>query len=181
MSRPSDECRLTRRQLIVGAAAAFGGLALAPELLRAADSYYMLPQPARTALGESPLVYVSPLHRDGRESSCHGEVWFFVDGGSVVVVTAAEGWKVKAVGSGRDRARLWVGDFGLVKRAGERFRSAPTFLARAAIDRDPKLFARLLDAFGERYASEWGKWKPRFEKGYADGSRVVLRYTPIGG
>jgi hypothetical protein len=180
MSEPSNECRLTRRQLIVGAAAAFGGLTLAPELLRAGDSY-ALPQLARTALGESPLVYVSPLHREGRESSCHGEVWFFVDGGSVVIATAAEGWKVKAVGSGRDRARLWVGDFGPVKRAGDGFRSAPTFLARAEIDRDPKVFARLLDAFGKRYANSWGKWKPRFEQGYADGSRVVLRYTPIGG
>jgi hypothetical protein len=180
MSGRSDECRLTRRQLLAGTAAAFGGLALAPELLRAGDSY-ALSQPARTALGESPLVYVSPLHRDGRESSCHGEVWFFVDGGSVVIATAAEGWKAKAVHSGRHRARLWVGDFGPVKRAGDRFRSAPTFLARVEIDRDPKVFARLLDAFGRRYADSWAKWKPRFEKGYADGSRVVLRYTPVSG
>jgi len=180
MSGRSDEWNLTRRQLLVGTAASFGGMALYPGLLRAGD-LYALPQPTRTALGESKLVYVSPLHRDGRESSCHGEVWFFVDGGSVVIATATDGWKVKAVNSGRDRARLWVGDFGPVKRAGDRLHSAPAFLAGVEIDRDPKLFEKLLAAFGARYAADsWDKWKLRFETGYADGSRVVLRYTPIG-
>ena len=40
-------------------------------------------------------------------------------------------------------------------------------------------WSRLMAAFSKRYAEEWGKWGPRFERGRADGSRVLIRYTPI--
>jgi len=186
----NDDCRpagadiaegapgLTRRELLVSGAAVLGGLAFGSRAY-AADAPYALSEAARAALGESPLVYVSPLHKNGRESSCHGEVWYFVDGDAVVVATAADRWKVRAIRSGRDRARIWVGDFGPAWRAGKSYREAPTFLARAEIDEDRAVFDRLMAAFAERYADEWGKWKPRFEKGYADASRLVLRYTPV--
>jgi len=48
------------------------------------------------------------LHSDGRESTCHGEVWFFVDEGSVVIATGKDRWKTRALRSGRDRARIWA-------------------------------------------------------------------------
>jgi len=137
-----------------------------------------LPEATRNALETSPLVYVSPLLAGGAESSCHGEVWFFVDEGSVVIVTAADGWKAKAVRQGRGEARLWVGDFGPVGRAGDRYRKAPNFVADAEIISDRATFDRLLESFAKRYPDGWGKWKPRFEKGFADGSRVMIRYSP---
>lgn len=169
----------TRRQLLVGAGAAVGSTWLSPRLLRAADGF-TVPQATREALAASPLVYVSPLQSNGSESSCHGEVWYFVDEGGVVVFTAADRWKARAIRQGRDRARLWVGNFGPVKKAGDRYRSAPTFLASAVVDTSPAVFQRLMGDFAKRYASEWGKWGPRFQNGWDDGTRVMVRYTPIG-
>jgi hypothetical protein len=169
---------ITRRNLLLGAAAGFGALAFAPRAM-AADAAFTLPEATRAALSGSPLVYVSPLHPDGKESRCHGEVWYFVDGKDVVVATGVDRWKAKAVRSGRDRARVWVGDFGRGKQVGEGYRAGPTFLAAASIDEDPAAFRRLMKAFAGRYPDGWGKWESRFEKGYADGTRVLIRYVPV--
>ena len=171
---------MTRREVLsAGAGVVVGGL-LWPVGSALGASAFALDDAAKSALGSSPLVYVSPLQKSGAESSCHGEVWFFVDEGSVVIFTGSDGWKARAIAKGRDRARIWVGDFGPVGRAGDRYRKAPTFLARAEATRDRGTFDRLMASFAERYSGEWGKWGPRFQKGYDDGSRVLIRYTPIG-
>ena len=172
----------TRRRLLVGAAQGVAGLLVFARSPRAESSpAASLPKAAQEALRASPLVYISPLLADGGESRCHGEVWYFVDAGSVVIITAADGWKARAVRRGRGQARLWVGDFGPVGAAGDRFRAAPSFEARAEIVSDPAVFGRLMAAFGKRYPESWGKWKPRFEKGFAGGSRVMVRYSPVAG
>ena len=105
--RSRSALRWTRRQLLIGAGALAGG-ALWPWRLRA-EGGFELSAETRAALGESPLVYVSPLHPDGSESRCHGEVWFFVDEGGVVVFTAADRWKARAIRRGRASARRGVG------------------------------------------------------------------------
>jgi hypothetical protein len=171
------DAELSRRQLLLGTALGLGALALPLRFARAEAA--KLPAATIAALEKSPLVYVSPLHRDGRESSCHGEVWFFWDRGSVLISTAAKTWKARALNSGLDRARIWVGDFGPVARAGDRFRSAPSFDASASVETDRAAFERLRATFGKKYPDEWGKWEPRFEKGYQDGSRTLIRYSPI--
>ena len=81
---------------------------------------------------------------------------------------------------GLDRARIWVGDYGPAGSADGRFRDGPNFLAEASADTDPASFERLLADFGRKYPASWEKWEPRFRSGYADGSRRVLRYRPIG-
>ncbi len=174
---PISARRWSRRQLIVGGGALLVGATLAPRL-RAQDGV-TLSETARSALERSRLVYVSPLRPDGSESSCHGEVWFFVDGGDVVVGTDRKRWKVRAVEKGWDQARIWVGDFGPVGKAGNRYRDAPQFDGRAWLDADPATFARLMESFAERYSEEWGKWGPRFQQSYDDGPRVLIRYSPI--
>lgn len=161
---------LTRRELLRASALAFGAAALAPRTLFAAEPAWV------AAAKASPLVYISPLKKDGAESRCHGEVWFFLDAGDVVIATSVKGWKARALALGRDQARVWVGDFGSYAGARDKVAAAPSFLARASLDKDPATFARLLAAYGTKYPDEWGKWKPRFESGYADGSRVVIRY-----
>jgi len=163
----------TRRAVLRGAAVLAGAAAFAPRRLFAADAPYALPKATADALAKSPLVYVSPLLASGKQSACHKEVWYFVDRGAVVIGTATDRWKTVAVKKGRDKARLWVGEYGA---------SAPTFLAQAEIDKDPATFARLLAAYATRYPDEWdSKWKARFESSYKDGSRTVIRYTPISG
>lgn len=163
---------LTRRELLRAGALTVGAVALLPRIGFAADAAWL------AAAKTSPLVYVSPLKKDGAESRCHGEVWFFLDGGDVVLATSVKSWKARALGLGRDQARVWVGDFGTYAGARDKVAAAPTFLAHAAIDRDPATFQRLLAAYGTKYPDEWAKWKPRFESSYADGSRVVIRYKP---
>jgi hypothetical protein len=154
-------------------------LVLPPGMLRA-DQAFTLPEATRAELGKSPLIYLSPLRSDGSESQCHGEVWFVQDGDELLVVTASDRWKALAVARGLDRARIWVGDFGRWKRAGGRYKTGPTFLAKARFDADASVAERALESFGARYPEEWNKWEPRFRKGLADGSRVLIRYRAIG-
>ncbi|MEE8313653.1 MAG: hypothetical protein V3R91_04965 [Myxococcota bacterium] len=169
--------RMTRRQILVGGIVGVGVLALSP---RSGAQTYALPEETQSALARSGLVYISPLRSDGEESRCHGEVWFAHDHGSVLIVTQSDGWKSRALSAGLDRARIWVGDFGPVHRAGDRYRSAPGFLAKATSDKDDAVFERLLAAYAKKYPDEWDRWESRFRRGYADASRVLIRYEPIG-
>ena len=162
---------LSRRELLLASACALGAAALWPRNAWAASQTGWL-----EAARSSPLVYVSPLLKDGSESRCHGEVWFFVDGADVVLATATKTWKARALAAGRDRARVWVGDFGPYAKAPEKVKSAPSFVAHASLERDRAVFDRLLAAYAVKYPDEWDKWKPRFESSYADGTRVVIRY-----
>ncbi len=165
--------RIDRRSFLLGAGA-LGALALVrPQLARAE-----IPAATRAAMEQSKLVYVSPLLADGRESSCHGEVWYFVDGGDVVLATASDGWKARALASGRDRARLWFGDFDRYRGDRALIAAAPSVDASVSLDAAPGVFERLLAAFGKRYSDEWGKWEPRFREGRKSGQRVVIRYRP---
>jgi hypothetical protein len=167
---------LTRRAFLAGSAAGAAWLAWPA---RARADAFSLPEAARSALATSPLVYVSPLKRDGGESACHGEVWFVTDGGDALVVTAAERWKARSLLAGLDRARLWVGDFGVWTRSGGRYQGAPSFVARASFEKDAAARERALASFGAKYPQEWDKWGPRFRGGLADGSRVLIRYAPV--
>lgn len=173
---------LTRRELL----AAIGGAAITPLIARAARAAGEapgLPEATRKLLETSPYVYVSPLKKDGQESTCHGEVWFAWLDGAAVLITARDGWKARSLASGRDRARLWVGDHGTWKKLvgrSEAFRSAPSFDARARLVKDPALLARLLAVYDEKYPGEIGRWRDRFEKGFASGERVLIAYEPAG-
>jgi hypothetical protein len=144
------------------------------------EEAFALPDATRAALEKSPLIYLSPLKTDGTESTCHGEVWFVQDGEDLLVVTAADRWRARAVGRGLDRARIWVGDFGRWKWSLGRYKKAPNFLVKGRFDADASVAERALEAFGAKYPDEWDKWEPRFREGLADGSRVLIRYRPSG-
>lgn len=159
---------LTRRA-VLGAGAAL----LTAPLCRAAKS-------SEGALYDSALVYITPLHASGKESTCHAEVWFVYFEGAIYVVTASDAWRARAVRAGLDRARLWVGEFGVWTRSDGAYRSAPQIEARAELPDDALLQTRVLAEFGKKYSREWQVWGPRFRNGLADGSRVMIRYRPIG-
>jgi len=168
---------LDRRAFLGGTAA----LLLAPWASRAAATA-ALPAETVSLLEKSDYVYVSPLLASGAESTCHGEVWYGWIGGSVYVITSSDRWKSRAVARGLG-ARIWVGDHGRWKRTldrNEAFRAAPHFDADASAVKDDAAFGELMKIFARKYGEEFtGKWKPRMEKGYADGSRVLLRYEPV--
>lgn len=140
-----------------------------------------LPEATRALLAKSPYVYISPLRANGEESSCHGEVWFGWIDDAVVVITAADRWKVRAIEKGLGRARLWVGDHGRWKTLtgrNEAFREAPSFDTRVSRSRDKALFDRMLALYETRYPAEIGTWRERFVDGFASGERWLLRYEP---
>ncbi len=173
--------RISRRQALKGGGLLLGALALPAPLAGLARSS---PSdgpgtPSRELLGSSPLVYVSPLRADGSESRCHGEVWFFRDGEDVVLATGKDTWKARALRKGFDRARIWVGDFGAYSAAKDKVAAAPRFDARAEWDFDRAVFTRLLEAYARKYPGAWSNWKPRFESGFQNGSRIMIRYKPI--
>ena len=174
----TPEHLLSRREMLGASAVAVGTLALGWPA-QADETKFVLPEPTLGALKQSPFVYVSPLKSTGGESRCHGEVWYFEDGGDAVLATATDTWKARALAKGLDRARVWVGDYGRIKQAPDRFRAGPSFLANASRDTDKATFERLMQTFATKYADEWGKWEPRFQKGYADQSRILIRYHPI--
>ena len=162
-----------RRELLKGAGLLLGALAFAPRARAEDPPAFALPADASAEFEKAPLVYISPLKRNGSESRCHGEVWYFMDGGDVVIGTSPDRWKGRALKQGLDRARLWV-----PKGSGD-FRGGYTFVGRASIDSDPGTFDRLLARYAQKYPDEWGTWGPRFKKGRADGTRVLIRYKPV--
>ena len=170
---------MNRRQFIARGVAWFGAAATAP---------FGLPRPARaeasplrSLLRDSPFVYVSPLRSNGSESTCHAELWYAWLDDSVVVIVSSDRWKAKAIARGLVKARIWVGDHGRWKgflSNNERFRSAPSFSAAGEQVSDAALLERLLAAFETRYPDEIEQWRDKMRRGFADRTRVLLRYRP---
>jgi hypothetical protein len=177
---------IDRRGFLAGAAAVL----LLPRSLRAAEIAEAPPKraelPAATValLETSKFVYVTPLHADGAESSCHGEVWFAWLDGTVVVNSRRITWKVKALQRGLDRARIWVGDHGRWKQGltgahNEAFRSAPSFDARGRFESDRALLDRLIALYETRYAGDFARWREDMQTGVYSGQRMLIRYEPL--
>lgn len=157
------------RRTFLGASAA--GLLAPVAFARAAE--------LDAALAKSELVYVSPLLADGSESTCHGEVWYAWLDGAVVVITASDRWKVRALERGHDRARVWVGSHGRWKRlvgTSDAFRAAPHFDAKVKVSRDSELLDRMIAVYEKKYPAEIANWRDKFRDGFEDGSRTLLRY-----
>jgi hypothetical protein len=134
---------------------------------------------AAKGMAESALIYITPLKQDGSESSCQAEVWFQLHDGAMYVVTSSKAWRAVAVGKGRSSARVWVGDVGQWKSADGKYRALPVVTTQAALVGDKGVQTAVLAKMGAKYSAEWSTWGPRFNDGLADGSRVMLRYTPV--
>ncbi|MCY4127684.1 MAG: hypothetical protein OXG15_00435 [Gammaproteobacteria bacterium] len=160
---------LTRRRIVIGASLA----PILPLLGEVVDS-------TKEALSTSRLIYLTPIKSDGSESKCKGEIWFSYDGDShVYVVTQYDAWRANAIRQGLTSARIWVGEFGLWRDAGDSYRSAPELMLEGAIEDDPSAQDKVLTTMGGKYSDEWGVWGPRFREGLRDDSRVMLRYKIV--
>jgi hypothetical protein len=176
-----SQSMLSRRAFLRGAATLSGAVLLPANLARSRDAEFRVSQAAQAAIETSKLIYITPIRSDGKESSCHAEVWFHAEAADLLVVTKPELWRSQAVKRGLDRARIWVGDFGVWKRSHGAFRNAPSFLAQAEhISSDAEAVERTLKSMSIKYADEgWTTYGPQFKQGLASGSRVLLRYRPI--
>ena len=198
-TEPTEECdrtqntraqpsEWTRRRFVQQSALGIAGLAVGlsfnARLLHAAT-----PAGGRPDLGlleSSPFVYISPIKSDGKESTCHAEVWYAWIDDSVIITVAADRWKAKALGRGLDKARIWVGPHGRWKaRFGstfgsnnEAFRKAPNFFADAEQVKDKAMIDQLLEVYGQKYPKEIDQWRDAMRSGNADGSRIMIRYRP---
>ena len=137
----------------------------------------LLPHRAWAAT-ESRLIYLSPLKSNGELSRCQAEIWYAEDGADMFVVTQADAWRARAIRRGLAKAQIWVGDVGMWQRSNGSYKKLPSLVANGAQIDDADEHTRLLAIMGRKYSSEWGTWGPRFRNGLADGSRVLLKYTP---
>ena len=184
VARESDRSAggIDRRTFLGGAAV----LLLWPTrgLAQPAPAATALPAATLQLLDASNFVYVSPLRKDGTESTCHGEVWFAWLDGSVLVNSRRGTWKVRAVEKGLDRARIWVGDHGrwkpmLGSTRSEAFRAAPHFDVRASFESDRAVNDRLIALYEKKYAGDFDRWREDMQTGFYSGERKLIRYTPI--
>lgn len=134
----------------------------------------MMASDPKIALTNSQLIYLSPIKDDGSLSSCQAEVWYVMLGADIYVCTATSSWRARAPTRGVTDTRIWIGDLGYWKRAD--YRSLPAVKAKAAVEKDNVTVEAALQAFGDKYADEWGAWESRFRNGLNDGSRSMLRY-----
>lgn len=135
------------------------------------------------AAAKSEFAYISPLLASGKESTCHGEVWYAWLDGSVVMITGSDRWKARAVKRGLTTARVWLGNHGRWKGllgfgTNEAFRQAVHFDAKVTVSDDAVLLDRMLAVFEKKYPAEIADWRDKMRSGFADGSRTLLRYTP---
>ncbi len=156
---------MKRRQFLqAGASAAI--LSIVPWQTQAAD--------VRSALLSSNLVYLSPIKSDGSLSSCQAEIWYVMQGTDLYVCTATSSWRAQAPRKGVTNTQFWVGDLGVWKRAD--YKSLPEIKGLASVETDDAKIETALQLFGQKYASGWGTWGPRFRRGLKDGSRTMLKY-----
>jgi hypothetical protein len=118
------------------------------------------------ALDEATYVYVQSERKSG-ELGAPAEIWFHVEEGAVYVGTRPTSWRVRRIKAGRSRARVAIG-----KADGQ------AFDAIAALLDDAALAGRLMDAFATKYPDGWKRYEDGFRTGFANGDRVLVRYTP---
>ena len=120
------------------------------------------------ALGEAEYVYISSTRKDGSLGS-PAEIWFWAHEGAVYVGTRPDSWRAKRIGWGRPGARISIGS-----------RGGPALAATGALVRDqPALWAEFCEALARKYPKSWPRHEKGFRAGYEDGSRVLIRYTPV--
>jgi hypothetical protein len=125
-----------------------------------------LPKNLQDQLASSTFVYISSTRKDGTLSR-PAEIWFLWHKGSVYVGSAPTTWRARRIRWGRPQAKIWIGKS-----------DGPSFTATGAIVNEPETQAILLETYAKKYPDGWGKWEENFRKGFADGSRVLIRYTP---
>jgi len=183
----AGEASLTRRRFLTRLGVGAVGLACA---LPGQPRTVLAKQPDSSSLPislleKSSFVYISPLLRNGKESSCHAELWYAWIDDSVVVTVARDRWKAIALEKGLNGARIWVGDHGrwktMLGSRNEEFLTAPNFYAKAERVEDKKMIEPLLTVYAKKYPNEIAKWRDRMRSGNADGSRIMIRYRPDSG
>jgi hypothetical protein len=125
-----------------------------------------LPKDLQDQLASSTFVYISSTRKDGTLSR-PAEIWFLWHKGSVYVASPPTTWRARRIRWGRPQAQIWIGK-----------PDGPSFTATGAIVNEPETQTVLLETYARKYPDGWKKWEESFRKGFGDGSRLLIRYTP---
>lgn len=120
----------------------------------------------QTALDTSTYVYIQSERKSGDFGS-KAEIWFLHHDGAVWVGTPATTYRVKRIQAGRAKAKIWVGS-----------RDGPVFDAVGSLEQDEDVLQLMYRTFAEKYPDGWLTYEDGFRSGFADGSRVLVRYAP---
>lgn len=154
MRRMIRRSRILVTILVLAPLLSSAGAALSPDLAKLLET--------------SDFVYISSTRKDGTLSR-PAEIWFMYRDGAVWIGTRPDSWRVKRIRWGRPQARISIGK-----------PDGPAFLARGELVKDTAAEKALLETYAKKYAAGWGKWEKSFRDGFADGSRVLVKYTPVG-
>ena len=132
-----------------------------PALARAALSHEVTDQ-----LTSGKYIYIQSQRKDGSFSK-PAEIWFFLQDGNVYVGSRRTTWRVKRIKAGHRAAKIHV-----------QSASGPSFEANGEIVDDPAMWKKLFAAYAKKYAGDWTKYEKNFREGSADGSYVLIKYTP---
>jgi hypothetical protein len=127
-----------------------------------------VPAAAREQLATAKYVYISSTRKDGSLSK-PAEIWFMSDHGAVYVGTPPTSWRARRIKAGRPQAKIAVGK-----------PDGPSFTATGAVVKDPALQTLMMETYAKKYPDGWPKYEQKFRSGFADGSRILIKYTPTG-
>lgn len=117
-------------------------------------------------LDESKYVYIQSQRKDG-SFGAPAEIWFMRHDGAVWVASRPTSWRARRIRAGRPLAKVHALNA-----------SGPAFEASGAIVADPAVWQVLFDTFAKRYPDGWPRHEKAFRDGSADGSYVLIRYSP---
>lgn len=118
-------------------------------------------------LSNSKYVYISSERKDGAFGTA-AEIWFLFHDDAVFVGTRPDSWRARRIRAGRTRAKIAIGKA-----------DGLTFHAEGEIVKDPKVEELLQRSYALKYPDSWPKYAENFRTGFADGSRVLIRYAPV--
>ncbi len=117
-------------------------------------------------LSNSKYVYISSQRKDGSFGK-PAEIWFLFHDDCVWVGTRPDSWRARRIRAGRPQARIAIGKV-----------DGATFLAEGEIVDDAKIAGLMMQSYALKYPDGWANYADAFRKGFADGSRILIRYTP---
>jgi hypothetical protein len=144
------------------------GLALAAcSIMARTEPAHALGGDLQTALKTSTYVYIASNRKDDSFGQ-PAEIWFMYHQGAVWVASPPTTWRVRRIRAGRPKARIAVGTI-----------DGPSFMATGSIVADKSVYEEMYRTFARKYEQGWLKWESRFREGMANGSRVLVKYTPL--
>jgi hypothetical protein len=132
-------------------------------------------------LANAKYVYISSARKGGALGK-PAEIWFLYVDDAIYVGTRPTSWRVRRIKAGRPQAKIWVGEPDGPSRytATEReIQHLPSFAARGELVKDAKLEEKMFEVFARKYTDGWSDHEDSFRNGFKDGSRVMVKYTPV--